>query len=128
MLCICFVLFAGYGRFKNQDYRVFLGLLEETKIDNSEENKVCLWSQRIIFLFVCLFFCYSLSCIHVHVPPVQITIIIFQVNSLSQKSKECVHCTLSSKSSTSAIHYVSDSWIMWICWLNAVINKYHLVV
>lgn len=29
----------GYGRFKNQDYRVFLALLEETKIDNSEENK-----------------------------------------------------------------------------------------
>ena len=37
-----FLLFAGYGRFKNQDYRVFLALLEETKIDNSEENKVCL--------------------------------------------------------------------------------------
>lgn len=38
---VCFVLFAGYGRFKNPDYRVFLALLEETKIDNSEENKVC---------------------------------------------------------------------------------------
>lgn len=29
----------GYGRFKNQDYRVFLALLEETRINNNEENK-----------------------------------------------------------------------------------------
>ncbi|XP_027039867.1 protein ABHD16A-like isoform X1 [Pocillopora damicornis] len=29
----------GYGRFKNQDYRVFLALLEETRMNNNEENK-----------------------------------------------------------------------------------------
>lgn len=35
------ILSAGYGRFKNQDYRVFLALLEETRMNNNEENKVC---------------------------------------------------------------------------------------
>ncbi|KAL9988625.1 hypothetical protein ACROYT_G003091 [Oculina patagonica] len=29
----------GYGRFKNQDYRVFLALLEETRLNNNDENK-----------------------------------------------------------------------------------------
>lgn len=29
----------GYGRFKNHDYRVFLALLEETRVNNNEENK-----------------------------------------------------------------------------------------
>jgi len=32
--------FAGYGRFKNPDYRIFLALLEETRLNNNEENKV----------------------------------------------------------------------------------------
>ena len=35
------ILSAGYGRFKNYDYRVFLALLEETRMNNNEENKVC---------------------------------------------------------------------------------------
>ncbi|XP_068733049.1 phosphatidylserine lipase ABHD16A-like [Montipora capricornis] len=29
----------GYGRLRNQDYRVFLALLQETQINNNEENK-----------------------------------------------------------------------------------------
>ncbi|KAJ7377808.1 Protein abhd16a [Desmophyllum pertusum] len=40
---LCFVLGAlcirGYGRFKNQDYRIFLALLEETRLNNNEDNK-----------------------------------------------------------------------------------------
>ena len=35
------ILSAGYGQFKNQDYRVFLALSEETRMNNNAENKVC---------------------------------------------------------------------------------------
>jgi len=35
-----FYFFAGFGRFKNPDYRIFLALLEETRLNNNEENKV----------------------------------------------------------------------------------------
>ena len=35
-----FYFFAGFGRFKNPDYRIFLALLKETRLNNNEENKV----------------------------------------------------------------------------------------
>lgn len=40
LMLLMFCFFAGYGRFKNPDYRVFLALLEETRLNNNEENKV----------------------------------------------------------------------------------------
>lgn len=40
LILLMFYFFAGYGRFKNPDYRVFLALLEETRLNNDEENKV----------------------------------------------------------------------------------------
>ena len=41
MLLLTFFFFTGYGRLKNPDYRIFIALLEETRLNNSEENKVC---------------------------------------------------------------------------------------
>lgn len=39
MIDFCY-LFAGYGRSRNEEYRLFLALLEETKTNNNAENKV----------------------------------------------------------------------------------------
>lgn len=41
LLLLTFFFFTGYGRLKNPDYRIFIALLEETRLNNSEENKVC---------------------------------------------------------------------------------------
>ena len=41
LLLLAFYFFTGYGRLKNPDYRIFIALLEETRLNNSEENKVC---------------------------------------------------------------------------------------
>ena len=40
LFLLTFYIFAGFGRFKNPDYRIFLALLEETRLNNNEENKV----------------------------------------------------------------------------------------
>ena len=40
MSLLKFYFFAGFGRFKNPDYRIFLALLKETRLNNNEENKV----------------------------------------------------------------------------------------
>lgn len=41
LIFLTFFSFTGYGRLKNPDYRIFIALLEETRLNNSEENKVC---------------------------------------------------------------------------------------
>ena len=49
-------LSAGYGRFKNQDYRLFLALLEETRTNNNEENKVGQNKYTVIYSLRRIFF------------------------------------------------------------------------